>query len=534
MSKDLYVKTGSLSRFIFRRDRLRLLIWIVSITGITLLTAVSFIDLYPSREARQTIAETMLNPAMLAMVGQGYGLDNYTYGAMLAHQMLLFTAIAVAIMSILMVTRHTRVDEEEGRIELIRSLPTGRLSNISSTMTVLFGTNLSLGVVVGFGLYALQIESMDLQGSLLFGAVLGVTGVFFGVLTLLFAQLSENSRGTIGLSFAALIFAYIVRAIGDAGAELLSWLSPLGWVLGSEVYVNNYWWPIVLTLGSAIVLAIIAMYLNANRDLGSGLLPAKPGRINASPLLQSPMGLSFRLQRTGILTWAVGMLLLGLTYGAVLGDIESFFEGVEMLEEILIPADGFTMAEQFLTMIMSVMVLISTIPVLMMILKLKSEENKNRTEHLLSRAVSRTRVLGSYYLLSFFVTLLVLVSAVVGLWSAGNAVLDEGIQFSLLFNAAMIYLPAIWIMLGLAVLLLGVEPKFTGFIWFYLLFSFIVVYLGNLLQFPVWLVNLSPYGHIPQFPVEEMDLMRITMLTLIAMILTFAGFIGYNKRDIHG
>jgi ABC-2 type transport system permease protein len=89
-------------------------------------------------------------------------------------------------------------------------------------------------------------------------------------------------------------------------------------------------------------------------------------------------------------------------------------------------------------------------------------------------------------------------------------------------------------MMGVAILIYGMIPKFTGFTWLYLLFSFIVVYLGNLFQFPAWVVNLSPYGLIPQIPVEDMDFMKIAIMTLIAIPLTTAGFIGYNKRDIQG
>src|SRR5690625_2987932 len=278
MNKQLYYNTGILLRFMIRRDRIRLPIWLVSITLITILVANAFTDLYATDQESQAIAETMSNPAMSAMVGQGYGLDNYTTGAMMAHQMLLFTAIAVAIMSILLVTRHICADEEDGRIEMIRSLPTGRLSNLHATVLVVSGTNILLALLVGFGLNALQIEEMDLQGSLLYGAVLGVTGIFFTAITALFAQLSENSRGTIGLSFTVLGIAYLIRAIGDAGNELISWFSPLGWVLAAEVYVNNYWWPILLTLAIAIILIILAYYLNAIRDLESGFIPAKPGR----------------------------------------------------------------------------------------------------------------------------------------------------------------------------------------------------------------------------------------------------------------
>ncbi len=55
------------------------------------------------------------------MIGTGYGLDNYTLGAMLAHQMLVITAIFVGIMNILLVVRHTRTDEEN--VEAIGLIP---------------------------------------------------------------------------------------------------------------------------------------------------------------------------------------------------------------------------------------------------------------------------------------------------------------------------------------------------------------------------------------------------------------------------
>ena len=45
-----------------------------------------------------------------------YGLDNYHLGAIMAHQMLLFTALAAAVMNIMLTIRHTRRDEELGRV----------------------------------------------------------------------------------------------------------------------------------------------------------------------------------------------------------------------------------------------------------------------------------------------------------------------------------------------------------------------------------------------------------------------------------
>ncbi|RXJ00245.1 ABC transporter permease [Anaerobacillus alkaliphilus] len=532
MWKQLYNQTGRLSRFIIRRDRIRLPIWLFSIIGITILTANAFTGLYQSDIERQAIAETMRNPAMTAMVGPGFGLDNYTVGAMMAHQMLLFTAIAVAIMSILLVTRHTRDDEEEGRIELVRSLPVGRLSNLTATVIVLFSVNLLLAILVGFGLFALGIESLDLNGSLLYGAGLGATGMFFTAVTALFAQASGNTRGTIGFSFAILLVAYLLRAIGDVSSEILSWLSPLGWIIGTQVYVNNYWWPIGLTVVASFVVVAIAMYLNAARDLGAGLLPSKPGRKHASKFLQSRVGLPFRLQRTGIIAWAIGMFILGTSYGSVLGDLETFLESSEMMREMLQAMDGLSLTEQYLTMLMSVISMICTVPALMFILKLRGEEKRNHLDHILARAVSRTRVMGSYLFLSLFFGSLMLILAVIGLWSAAAAVMDDPIAFTTLFQAAVAYLPAMWIMVGVAVLLIGVFPALTSLTWLYLGYSFFIVYLGGLLQFPEWLGKLSPFGQTPKVPVEELEFFKMVILTGVAVVLMVIGFIGYNKRDI--
>ena len=183
---------------------------------------------------------------------------------------------------------------------------------------------------------------------------------------------------------------------------------------------------------------------------------------------------------------------------------------------------------------MSVISMICTVPAIIMILKLKGEEKKNRTEHLLVRAVSRTKLIGSYLSIALIGGLMMLLVAVIGLWSAGAAVMDEPIQFGTMFKASMAYLPAMWIMISVSVLLIGFAPKSTGFTYLYLGYSFFVVYLGKMLQLPEWLGNISPFGHIPQIPVEDMDYLKFSLLTILAMVVMVVGISGYNKRDIEG
>lgn len=191
MSNNLFAKTVSLSHFIFRLDRVRIFIWMMALTFFTIIVPPSLAELYGSEQERAGMAQTMANPAMTAMTGPA-NLENYTVGVMTAHQMLLMTAAVVGLMSILLVTRHTRADEEDGRLEILRSLAIGRLSYLNATLIIISLTCIALALINGFGLYALGVESMDLEGSLLYGTALGATGLFFAGVTAVFSQLSDK------------------------------------------------------------------------------------------------------------------------------------------------------------------------------------------------------------------------------------------------------------------------------------------------------------------------------------------------------
>lgn len=531
MATQLMAKVAQLSVFIIRLDRIRLSLWLLGLSFFTLIVPMSFSGLYGSQQERDGMAQTMANPAMTAMVGPG-NLENYTLGAMTAHQMLLMTAVVVGLMSILLVSRHTRADEEEGRLEMIRSLPAGKLSYLNAAIFVIAGTCAVLALINGLGLYALSLEGMDLEGSLLYGAALGAAGLFFAGVTAVFAQLSNNSRGTVGYSIAFLLGSYLVRAMTDITDESLSWISPLSWVTKAEVYSENNWLPIILMVLASLLLFITANYLNAIRDLESGFFPSRPGRRHASRFLQSPLGLTLRLQKTGIIAWAIGMYVLGASYGSVLGDLESFFSNNEIMKELLKPEEGLTLTEQFIPMLMIVISLLATVPPVMAMNKLRGEEKKERIVHMLGRAVARTKFLGSYLLVAVLNGFFMLSLAAIGLWSAGTASVDGGLSFSMIYGAALSYYPAMLVMIGASVFLIGIWPKMTNLVWLYIFYSFVVLYFGSLFQFSEWVGSISPFGHVPQAPIEDFSFLPLLLLTVVAISLIIIGFIGFNKRDL--
>ncbi|SDC20369.1 ABC-2 type transport system permease protein [Pelagirhabdus alkalitolerans] len=535
MAKEANARTGKLFLFLCKRERIKLPVWIVSITLVTVLVALAFDGLYETATDRQYMAETMENPAMIAMVGKGFGLDDYTIGSMLAHQMLVLTGVAVGIMSILLVVRLTRADEEEGQLELMRALPVGRLAQTNAAILLLVVTNVILALVLTIGLGSLNIESIDWFGSFMYGSALGVVGLFFGAVTLFTTQLSDSARGSMMLAYLVLAASYMIRAVGDAAEHWVPYLSPLGLVNRSAIYVDNHIWPLIVVILAAVGFAVWGLHLQNKRDIGSGLLPQRAGRSEASRLLKGPFGLSLKLLKTSLIAWAIGMLLIGSSYGSVLGDLDTFLGENEMIMQVVGGdlEDGGSLVEHFLAMLTDIIAIVATIPALTVFFKMKAEEKKERSEPILATRISRTRWLSTFALLSFVTSVIMLTLGVVSLAGIGMIVVDD-LSFVSLVEAQLIYLPAMWVLIGFAISLYGWIPKLSIIAWFYLLFSFFTIYLGDLLEFPEWLMKVSSYQHIPELFVEEVNWITLIVLFLIGIGLSVIGWIGYLKRDIEG
>lgn len=532
MKSELFVGSGTLTRFIFRRDRVILPIWLVSIAGFIILLVPVFENIMTTGTDNRVMAEMMLNPAMIAMVGPVYGADNYTTGAAYGNMMLVFSVMIVGVMNIFLISRHTRQDEELGRLEVIRSLPVGSLSNLTSAMVVSLIVNLILSLISGFGLYALREGGMTFLGCMIFGISLGVIGLFFAAATALFCQFTANNRTATGLSFLLLFLLYMLRAIGDVGNEILSLISPLGLILRTEAFVNNYWWPIIVVLIISIALTALAFTLAKIRDLGRGLLSERPGKRHANHLLSSPFGLAIRLLRTSILVWAITVFVFAAMYGSIFGELERFIESNEMLQAIFSSDIGFSLTEQFVALLITIMTMIGTIPVLSAINRVYGEEKHGFAEHILGKAVFRTSQLTAYFIPAIAISIILQVLSALGFWSVGSIVLETAPSLEVFMKASLAYLPAMWVMLGISMLLVAFYPSKSFLSYIYLGYSFISIYLGTIAGFPEWMKKLTPFGHIPQYPIEELKAFPLMVLTFLAVLLFAISYFGYRKRDL--
>jgi ABC-2 type transport system permease protein len=420
--------------------------------------------------------------------------------------------------------------------------------------------NILMSLAIGLGMFAFGDESMGFNGSMLFGASLGAVGIVFAAIAALFCQLSASSRGAMGYAFGALAFFYLLRAPGDMNAEMeiLALISPLGLVLRTQAYAGDYWWPVFILLGIALFISAIAYRFNLSRDIDQGIIPARPGRTHGSVLMRSPFGLSFRLLRTSIIVWCIGMFMLGASYASVFEEIDEFIAQNEMYQELIlgpagielteglspedtvafmkaaVSASGFTIAELFASMINSIMGMTVTVPVLIFILRAKSEEKEMRTELLLATPVCRIKYLGGFAVISFASAVIIQLMWAMGMYVTGINVLPDPSDLSLAFmmKSLVAYIPAIWVMIGIAVLLIGLLPKNTGLIWAYFAYTFFFMLFGRLGLFD-WAVKLTPSGYVPNLPMDNLNALPLIVLTLIAAALTALGLYFYSKRDIN-
>ena len=533
MNKQYFSNTLGLTRFILRRDRLRLILWLVMLSGFVIGLVPVFSDVILKGAEKSQMAEMMKNPAIIAMVGPAYGEADFHTGAAFANFMLVFCVMAAAVMNIFLITRHTRNDEELGRLEVVRSLPVGRLANITSAMTASFVTNLILSIITTLGLYAIRGEGMTFLGCAIFGLSLGIIGLVFAGLSALFCQLSANNRTAMGLSFLSLFVFYIMRAIGDTGTEALSLISPLGLVLRTENFVNDYIWPLVVLLLMAAGVFVISLMLAATRDLGQGLLPQKPGRKHASALLSSPLGLALRLTRTAIIVWTLTLFSLAAMYGSVFGDLEGYISGSEALSAMFSTAEGAaSVTEQFMVLLFAVMSLIGTIPLLTYVNRVVAQEKDGVTEHILSKAVSRPKQVLAYLLPSMVLSVIYQLLSAYGLWVVGSQVLDTLPPLSTFVNAALLYLPAMWCLIGISLLLIGYLPEKTFLVYVYLGYAFMSIYFGRLADLPDWIRKLTPFGFIPEYPLEDITWWPLVVITGLAIVFISMGTTGYRRRDM--
>ncbi len=518
--------SGLLLRTYLRRDRWMIGWWVLGGTVLYWSQAVSVAGLYATRAEFERAAALMeSNPALIAMAGPARALD--TVGGQVAWQSTAFGAIVAGLMSMFLVGRHTRAEEESGRDELLRAGALARHATTSATVGVVLVANLLLGAGVALSLVAVPLAVAD---SVALGVGIGLCGAVFGAVALLAAQLTASTRTAYAMTGAVIGTAYALRAVGDLGSPALTWLSPIGWYQQMYAFSGLRWWPALLLVGAALATLAAAYAVFGRRDFGAGVVAARPGPARGGPWLGSPVGLAWRLQRGAVVGWALGLLATGLSYGSIGNDADDLIGDSDAARQMM-TASGGDLVAGFHAMAMTMLAVLTAGFAISSVLRPRAEEEAGHGEVLLATARSRTAFLAGHAAVTIGGSVLVLGAGGLGLGVADALVSGDAAAVGRFTWQTLGWLPAVLVLAGLTRLLYGVRPRLAALGWLGLGVAVVVLVLGEVLRLPDWLRGLSPFEHLAAVPVEAFDPVAFGAVLGVATLLSSAGWFTFTRRD---
>ncbi|MEU8868365.1 ABC transporter permease [Streptomyces umbrinus] len=514
--------TWTLLRLALRRDRVMIPLWVAVIGLMVVSMPGSLESVYSTAAERADVADQMLtNSSLRAMYGPVFG---DSLGGLTAWRIGTYAGVFAGIMSLLVVVRHTRDEEESGRQEMVSAGMVGRRAPLTSALLAALVANAGLALIITGGL-----AGQGSSGALALGLGTAGVGMVFATMAAIVAQLTESARLAKGLTGGLLGAAFVLRAAGDSsvsdGSSVLTWLSPVGWLENLRSFADERWWVLLLFIAAVALQGLIAYDLAGRRDVGMSFLPTRPGP--ASGRLGTAWSLAWRLQRGSVLGWSLGFLAAGVAFGGITTGATDLVGDNERTREIIERMGGQSgITDAFLATMVGMLGMVAALYVVQSVLRLHAEETSQRAEPVLANAVGRLRWASGHLLIAFGGATLIMLIGGLGL------ALGYGQDLPTILGACLVQLPAIWTIGGLAVLLHGLSPTVAPAAWAVAGAALLLGWIGPALDLPTTLLNLSPFGHLPKLPGGEMAWTPVLVLTAIAVTLVGVGLGALRRRDI--
>jgi polyether ionophore transport system permease protein len=518
---------GVFLRHFLRHDRWQMLGWGIFAAFLYVSQAVGVDRLYTSQAEFDRAAASMENnAAFVAMLGPARALN--TVGGQVTWQAAAFGAIVAGLMSMFIVGRHTRREEESGRDELLRAAPVDRFAPMTAALIDAMIANLLMGALVAGSLIAYGLAVPD---SLALGVGLTVCGWFFCGVALVAAQLTTSTRAMYGVTGAVIGLTYVQRVVGDVSDSWLSWTSPIGWYQGMHAFSGLRWWPLVpLALASAAAVAG-AYAVFTRRDFGAGVLADRRGPARAGRDLRSGFGLAWHLQRGSIIGWSLGMAFMGLAFGSMGKDVQDLMGDSQVSRDIMAKGGGNLVDAFFATSVLMLAVAAGGFSI-SSALRPRAEEDEGRVEELLGTALPRERWLLGHVILTVVGSIVVVVSAGLGMASGYVLVTGDSAPAWTYVQATFGYVIPVLALGSIARLLHGWAPRWASLAWLGLVFAAVVVLFGEVFQVPQWLQDVSPFEHLALVPSEPFQWTPVLVIGAIGLALSLAGQMGFARRDV--
>lgn len=516
--------TWALLRLALRRDRIIIPLWVIVLGGSFSSVGKSISSLYGTESQRAELASSMNgNSSLRAMYGPVF---SDSVGGLVSWRMIAFGAALAAVMSLVIVVRHTREEEETGRQEMLSSAMVGRRAPLTAALLAAVVANAALALVITAGMAG---SGAGGAGAVAIASAVAGIGVLFACTAAIAAQFTESARLAKGVTAAVIGAAFVLKAAGDSatddGSSVFAWLSPIGWAESVRPYADERWWVLLVIAGAVAVQCAAAYALTGRRDVGMSFLATRPGP--ARGRISTAFGLAVRLQRGALLGWTVSFAVVGVVFGGLTGGAADLVGDNEKTREIFERMGGQSgLTDAFLASMVSVLGTVAALYIVSSVLRPHGEETAGRAEPVLAGGVGRIGWAAGHLLIAFGGAALIMAAGGLGL-AAGY-----GHELPAVLGAALIQLPAVWVLGGVTALLYGALPKAAPAAWGLVGICLALGWIGPALDLPQPVMDLSPFTHLPKLPGAELVWGPAVLLTVLAAALTAGGLAALRRRDM--
>jgi ABC-2 type transport system permease protein len=526
-----------------RRDRIRLPVLIALAVGFVGGSAPAIVETFGGSKEEILSYISSAVPSVVGRIFQG-AVQGPNVGSVLIAEVFLFGLFIIAIMSIFVVSRHTRHNEETGAGELISSGIVGRSAPLTAALLVAVLANAVVGLLI-FGILV-SVPEFNNGSSAYFAAAMAAFGILMASVSAVTAQLSDYRRGANLMAISVLGVFFVIRALGDSlgkiGADGLSvtsswisWLSPMGWSYLVLPFAADRLFPIVMLLGLSAALSGFAYYLMSKRDIGSSIFNSKPGPARASSHLLGTMGLTHRLQKGNLTAWLVGYGVAGVLIAVVVNDFRATFEDSDVFADFITTSGNGNFMQSVIATMFPLLAAMLSAYVITAISKMQDEESSGRIEYLLGTALDKTKWMLShvgYTLMGIVATLAVMgvAGAIAYNLATDSTTSLSGIEIGL---SALASVPAMTLFMTVIVFVFALRSRFVkAFGWGFYVYCTLISSLNQIFAWPTWTSYLSPFYHTPQYPGATFDWLPIIVMSVSAVIVLIVSVAMFNRRDI--
>jgi ABC-2 type transport system permease protein len=166
------------------------------------------------------------------------------------------------------------------------------------------------------------------------------------------------------------------------------------------------------------------------------------------------------------------------------------------------------------------------------VLRLRSEEIAGRTDAVLAAPVPRRSLALSHLVVAILATVVIMLISGLSIGAGFAIVAGDAGQITRMATAALVMVPAMLVFAGISLALYGISLKWAPVVWALFVWELVAGMLQSVLNLPDWVLNLSPFQHVPALPAASMSWGPVALLLVAAAALVAVGLWALDRRDM--